>query len=52
MPEDLVFGVSICRVGDLYNQPVKQVNMEHSGSQVIEQLRQRGLVAQVSGDRA
>ena len=50
MPEDLVFGVSICRVGDLYNQPVKQVNMEHSGSQVIEQLRQRGLVAQVSGD--
>jgi len=50
MPEHLVFGVSICRVGDLCNQSVKQVNMEQSGSQVIEQLRQRGLVAQVSGD--
>jgi tyrosyl-tRNA synthetase len=48
--EILVFGVPICRVGDPCNYAANLEKMNQSGSQLIEQLRKRGLIAQVSGD--
>lgn len=48
--EILVFGAPICRVGDPCNYAANLEKMNQSGSQIIEQLRKRGLIAQVSGD--
>jgi tyrosyl-tRNA synthetase len=48
--EILVFGAPFCRVGDPCNSAVKLEQMKQSGKQLIAQLRDRGLVAQISGD--